>query len=278
MRTEKGVGRIVGVLLLAQSVAAFVAQFVLLARVSAPPGFLANAAGSAMQVRVSVLLWFAASALTLAVAIAALPVFRQYSERMALLYLALSVLGLSTSAFDNVATLNMLSLSEQYAKALFHDLHFNSITVNPYMGSDSLEPFLKDESSGVFVLALTSNSGSKDFQRLKVGSAPLYKKVVQAAKKWNSKKNIGLVVGATHPRELREIRSMVPTMPFLIPGIGKQGGDLSLAVRYGCDKNGLSAVINAGRSILYASKGEDFASAARAEAIKIRDQINAFRG
>ena len=117
MRTEKGVGRIVGVLLLAQSVAAFVAQFVLLARVSAPPGFLANAAGSAMQVRVSVLLWFAASALTLAVAIAALPVFRQYSERLALLYLALSVFGLSTAAFDNLAVLNMLSLSQEYAKA-----------------------------------------------------------------------------------------------------------------------------------------------------------------
>jgi|SRR3990172_717567 len=168
--------------------------------------------------------------------------------------------------------------SEQYAKALFHDLHFNAITVNPYMGLDSLEPFLRDESNGVFVLALTSNPGSKDFQRLKAGSVPLYKKVVQAAKKWNTKKNIGLVVGATHPRELREVRSMVPSMPLLIPGIGKQGGDLHQAVRYGCDKNGLSAVMNVGRSVLYASKGDDFASAARTEAMKLRDQINAFRG
>jgi len=117
MRSAKSIGRIVGILLLAQAVAAFLAQFVLLARVSAPPGFLANAAGSALQVRVSVLLWFVASALTLAVAIATLPVFRQYSERMALLYLALSVLGLSTSAFDNVAVLNMLSLSQDYATA-----------------------------------------------------------------------------------------------------------------------------------------------------------------
>ena len=117
MRTAKSVGRIVGILLLAQIVVAFLAQFVLLARVSAPPGFLANAAGSPLQVRVSVLLWLVASALTLAVAIAALPVFRQYSERMALLYLALSVLGLSTSAFDNVAVLNMLSLSQEFAKA-----------------------------------------------------------------------------------------------------------------------------------------------------------------
>jgi len=117
MRSAKSVGQIVGILLLAQSVVAFLAQFVLLARVSAPPGFLANAAGSALQVRVSVLLWFGASALTLAVAVVALPVFRQYSERMALLYVALSVLGLSTSTLDNVLVLNMLSLSQEYANA-----------------------------------------------------------------------------------------------------------------------------------------------------------------
>ncbi|MEX1993231.1 MAG: DUF4386 domain-containing protein [Steroidobacteraceae bacterium] len=117
MRSAKNVGRIVGILLSAQIVVAFLAQFVLLARVSAPPGFLANAAGSVLQVRVSVLLWFVASALTLAVAITALPVFRQYSERMALLYLALSVLGLSTSSVDNVTVLNMLALSQEYAKA-----------------------------------------------------------------------------------------------------------------------------------------------------------------
>src|SRR3970040_1195897 len=117
MRSAQSVGRIAGILLLAQIVAAFLAQFVLLARVSAPPGFLANAAGSALQVRVSVLLWFVARALPLAGAITALPVFRRYSERMALLYLALSVLGLSTSASDNAAVLNMLSLSREYAPA-----------------------------------------------------------------------------------------------------------------------------------------------------------------
>ena len=117
MRSAKRVGRIVGLLLLAQSFAAFLSQFALLARVSAPPGFLANAADSALQVRLSVLLWFVASALTLAVAITTLPLFRQYSERMALLYLALSVFGLSTSAVDNVAVLNMLSLSQEYATA-----------------------------------------------------------------------------------------------------------------------------------------------------------------
>ena len=116
MASATSVGRIVGILLLAQVVVAYLAQFVLLARVSAPPGFLVNAAGSPFQVRASVLLWFVASALTLAVALVALPIFRQYSERMALLYLALGVLGLSTSALDNVAVLNMLSLSQESAK------------------------------------------------------------------------------------------------------------------------------------------------------------------
>ena len=114
--SAKSVGRTIGILLLAQVVVAFLAQFVLLAHVSAPPGILLNAAGSSLQVRVSVLLWFVASALTLAIALTTLPVFRQYSERTALLYLALSVLGLSTSVLDNVAVLNMLSLSLESAK------------------------------------------------------------------------------------------------------------------------------------------------------------------
>lgn len=163
--------------------------------------------------------------------------------------------------------------AERYALALFSDLRFNAVTVNPYMGSDSVEPFLQDENRGVFVLTLTSNPGSRDFQRLKTGSVPLYKKVVAAAKKWDRKANVGLVVGATHPKELREVRTLAPTMPLLIPGVGKQGGDLNAAIRFGCDSNGLSAVVNVGRSILYASAKSDFASAARVETTKIRDQI-----
>jgi hypothetical protein len=127
MRSAKSIGRIVGILLLAQVIVAFLAQFVLLARVSAPPGFLVNAAGSPWQVRVSVLLWFVASALTLGIAIAALPVFRHYSERMSLLYLALSVLGLSTSALDNVAVLNMLSLSQAHATGNAADEQFQAL-------------------------------------------------------------------------------------------------------------------------------------------------------
>ena len=163
--------------------------------------------------------------------------------------------------------------AERSAASLFDDLRFGAITVNPYMGSDSVNPFLKNEERGVFVLALTSNPGSRDFQRLRVGSTPLYKKIASAAKRWNTRKNVGLVVGATHPKELREIRTLVPRMPFLIPGIGKQGGDLNAAIRFGCDKEGLGAVINVGRSVLYASKGSDFAAAARKEAMRVRDQI-----
>ncbi len=163
----------------------------------------------------------------------------------------------------------------QYARALFDDLGFDSVTVNPYMGFDSVDPFLKYPEKGVFLLALTSNPGSRDFQRQKVGRTPLYEKVVRAAKKWNTSANIGLVVGATHPRELKRIRSLVPGMPLLIPGVGSQGGDLEQSIRYGGDKEGMLAVINASRSILYASSGADFAAAARTEAMRMRDAMRA---
>jgi orotidine-5'-phosphate decarboxylase len=163
--------------------------------------------------------------------------------------------------------------AERYAKSLFDDFGFDSITVNPYMGFDSVEPFLKNPEKGVFLLALTSNPGSKDFQRLKIQGKPLYEKVVLMAKKWNTRQNIGLVVGATHPRELKAIRKIVPEMPLLIPGIGKQGGDLKAAVRDGCDTNGQLAIINASRSIIYASSGKDFAEAARAEAKKMVEDM-----
>jgi orotidine-5'-phosphate decarboxylase len=161
----------------------------------------------------------------------------------------------------------------QYARALFDDLGFDAVTLNPYMGFDSVEPFLKDPEKGVFLLALTSNEGSNDFQRLKVGPIPVYEKVVRAAKRWNTAQNIGLVVGATHPRELKRIRSLVPGMPILIPGVGSQGGDLAASIRDGSDAKGMLAIINASRSILYASSGTDFATAAKAEALRLRDEM-----
>lgn len=163
--------------------------------------------------------------------------------------------------------------SIQYAKSLFEDFDFDAVTVNPYMGYDSVEPFLKYTNKGIFILTLTSNPSSKDFQRLKIGTRPLYERVVLAVKKWNKEDNIGLVVGATHPKELKRIRKIVPNMPLLIPGIGKQGGDLKSVIRYGCSKDGYLVIINVGRSIIYASSGKDFAEAARKETEKILKQI-----
>lgn len=167
--------------------------------------------------------------------------------------------------------------AERYAQSLFNDFGFDAVTVNPYMGFDSVEPFLRNPGKGAFILALTSNPGSKDFQRLMAGAKPIYERIVHASKKWNTRKNLGLVVGATHPKELQRIRTIVPEMPILIPGIGKQGGDLKSAIRYGCDRHGTLAIINASRSILYASSGRDFAEAARAEAQRLRDEIQEYR-
>ncbi|HXG38755.1 MAG TPA: orotidine-5'-phosphate decarboxylase [Bacteroidota bacterium] len=166
--------------------------------------------------------------------------------------------------------------SECYAKALFDELGFDAATVNPYMGYDSVEPFLQWSGRGVFLLALTSNPGSNDVQRLRLSGGFLYEHVVRSAVKWNTKKNIGLVVGATHPNELRRIRNLTPEMPILIPGVGKQGGDLKSAIRYGCTKRGDRAIINASRSILYASRGKDFAQAARREAMRLRNEIEKY--
>ena len=167
--------------------------------------------------------------------------------------------------------------AERYAQLLFRELHFDAATVSPYLGYDSIEPFIQSNEHCAFVLALTSNKGSNDFQRLIIHGRPLYEKIVQAALKWNTKQNIGLVVGATHPAELKPVRDLAPSMPILIPGVGSQGGDLESAVRFGCDKNVSLAVINASRSVLYASSGKDFADAARAEAQQLRTQMHQFR-
>ena len=164
-----------------------------------------------------------------------------------------------------------------YARLLVNDYGFAACTVSPYMGEDSVAPFIKNSHQGAFILALTSNPGAKDFQYLKSRGAPLYQHVVTRARRWNTKKNCGLVVGATRAKELQHIRKLAPDMPILIPGIGAQGGDLKNSVRYGCDKHGELAIINAGRSIIYASSGDNFADAARVAAIALRDEINTYR-
>jgi len=167
--------------------------------------------------------------------------------------------------------------AKAYAKALFSVLGFDAATVNPYLGYDSIEPFINHQDKGVFILCRTSNRGATDFQNLRTNGLPLYEAVAQKAKEWDIHGNIGLVVGATYPEELKKVRSICPEMPLLIPGIGAQGGDLASAVGYGVDARGEKAIINVSRQILYASKEKDFARAARNMAEKIRNQINDYR-
>lgn len=165
--------------------------------------------------------------------------------------------------------------AKAYAKALFSTFGFDAATVSPYLGFDSIEPFIVYQDKGVFILCRTSNRGALDFQDLRCATGPLlYEMVAQKAKEWNVYSNIGLVVGATYPEKLKSIRSICPEMPLLIPGIGAQGGDLALAVSYGVDAQGEKAIINVSRKILYASKERDFAQTARNTAEKIRNQIN----
>ena len=167
--------------------------------------------------------------------------------------------------------------SEMYARSIFEDFAFDASTVHPYMGFDSIQPFSRNPRQGVFVLALTSNPGAKDFQYMKVRGKPLYEHVARRVKKWNTSGNLGLVVGATRPAQLRAIRALAPGLPLLIPGIGAQGGDLKKSVRFGCDAAGFLALLTAARSVLYASANEDFADAARSAALSLRDEINRYR-
>ena len=168
--------------------------------------------------------------------------------------------------------------AKAYARAIFSYFNFDATKVNPYLGFDSIEPFIQYADKGIFILCRTSNAGALDFQSLRCETEsnfyPLYEIVAQKASQWNSNGNIGLVVGATYPEELNIIRQSHPDMLFLIPGVGAQGGDLALTVRYGVDDNGEKAIINSSRQIIYASKGKDFAEAARQAALTLRNEIN----
>ncbi|MDY6892941.1 MAG: orotidine-5'-phosphate decarboxylase [Chloroflexota bacterium] len=178
---------------------------------------------------------------------------------------------------------DIASSSEAYARALFENFSFGAVTVNPYMGYDSIAPFIEFPGKGVFILCKTSNPGAADFQELNCvdptsneGARPLFELVALKAKEWNTRGNIGLVVGATYPKQLMVVRELCPELPLLIPGVGTQGGDLAETVRYGVDARGKNAVINCSRQILYASRKGDFAQAARQQAQKLRDQINEY--
>jgi orotidine-5'-phosphate decarboxylase len=167
-----------------------------------------------------------------------------------------------------------------YARALFEYFGFDAVTASPYLGFDSLEPFIEHRDRGVFVLCRTSNAGAVDFQslpcRTENGEMMLFEVVAEKIDRWNQGGNLGLVVGATYPGELKLIRQRYADMLLLIPGVGAQGGDLSLTVSYGVDAGRQRTVINSSRQIIYASKGPDFAAAARAAALEMRDRMNEY--
>ncbi len=168
--------------------------------------------------------------------------------------------------------------SRAYAEGLFDYFNFDAATVSPYLGFDSLEPFMEYRDRGIFVLCRTSNAGAMDFQSLSCrtdkGETRLFEVVAEKVDRWNKYGNLGLVVGATYPEELQLIRKRYPDILLLIPGVGAQGCDLSLTVNYGVDAERKRTVINSSRQIIYSSKANDFAVAARSAALKMRDRIN----
>ena len=170
--------------------------------------------------------------------------------------------------------------AEAYARAAFETLGADAVTANPYLGLDTLTPFLDTEDRGVFLLSRTSNPSAPDLQDLDVRGNPLYQEVARLATKWDEKLagSCGLVVGATYPEELGILREMAPDLPFLIPGIGAQGGSLGEAVAHGATEDGIGPLINSSRGVIYASSGPDFGGAARTAALELRNRINEERG
>jgi orotidine-5'-phosphate decarboxylase len=159
-----------------------------------------------------------------------------------------------------------------YAQALFEQLNFDSVTVNPYMGYDAVEPFICRADKGAFILCLTSNPGAQDFQFFDSGKR-LFEIVARKAQAWNKLHNIGLVTGATQAEQLKDLRKIAPDLPFLIPGIGAQGGDLTSVVENALRNYPIGGLINSSRAIIYASKGKDFARAAGLAAKNLREEI-----
>ncbi len=171
--------------------------------------------------------------------------------------------------------------SRSYASAIFEKFEFDAVTLPPYMGFDSLSPFIDYSDRGVFVLCLTSNPGASDFQTvtcIKDGKKlPLYRLVAQKVEGWNTQENLGLVIGATRAHDILQLRNAHPEMRFLIPGVGPQGGDLETAVTNGLRQDGSGIIISSSRQVIHASSGPDFAPSARQAAMELRDRINKSR-
>ncbi len=164
--------------------------------------------------------------------------------------------------------------SSRYAKAFFEDLAFDSLTVAPYMGKDSVEPFLAFKNKHTILLTLTSNEGSSDFQTQKVNEKELYKYVIETSKTWKNSENLMYVVGATKAEYLAEIRQIIPDSFLLVPGVGAQGGNLQDVCKYGMNDN-VGLLINSSRGIIYASQDKDFAQVAAKKASELQQQMAA---
>jgi len=174
------------------------------------------------------------------------------------------------------------STAEQYAREAFERYGADAVTLSPFMGFDSIVPYLKYEGKGAFLLCRTSNPGGDDLQAQRLAGVPgeplLYEHLArQAQGAWNLNGQLGLVVGATYPAEIERVRALAPTVPLLIPGVGVQGGDAVATVKAGWREDA-PIVVNSSRAIIYASSGDDFAEAARAEAMRLRDQLEAAKG
>ena len=170
------------------------------------------------------------------------------------------------------------STAERYAKEAFNRYGADAVTVNPYMGSDTIKPFTRYKNKGVIVLCRTSNAGAAAIQNLKMGEQYLYEIIAQKAiNEWNENHNILLVVGATHPEELQRIRHLTGDTTLLVPGLGAQGGDVQATVTGGLNRQGKGMIVNSSRGIIYASQGNDFEAAARQATITLRGQVNQYR-
>ncbi|HNR92674.1 MAG TPA: orotidine-5'-phosphate decarboxylase [Dokdonella sp.] len=170
------------------------------------------------------------------------------------------------------------STAQHYAHEAFERFRADAVTVNPYLGRDSAQPFLDRADKGVVVLCRTSNPGARELQDLDVGGRPLYQHVAErVATEWNTHGNCLLVTGATWPGELAAVRRLVGDMPLLVPGVGAQGGDVAAVVRNGCSADGCGLLVSSSRAILYASADDDYADAARRAALELRETINVCR-
>lgn len=170
------------------------------------------------------------------------------------------------------------STAAQYAEEAFVRYGADAVTINPYMGYDSAEPFLRYADKGVVILCRTSNPGAADYQDLDVQGGKLYEKLARdVAQRWNSHGNCLLVMGATWPEQVAKVRELVGSMPLLVPGVGAQGGDVAALVQAGRTAQGTGLVINSSRAILYASNGPDFAAAARETTWQLRAEVNRYR-